>query len=124
MDGSGADQCMRSALDDAKINADQIGYVNAHGTSTPLGDIAETCAIKKTFGDHSKGLAVSSTKSTTGHMVGAAGAAEAIFTVLAIKNQVLPPTINLENQDPECDLDYVANIAREANVTYGLSISF
>ena len=124
MDGSGADQCMRSALDDAKINADQIGYVNAHGTSTPLGDIAETCAIKKTFGDHSKGLAVSSTKSTTGHMVGAAGAAEAIFTVLAIKNQVLPPTINLENQDPECDLDYVANTAREVNVIYGLSNSF
>lgn len=123
-DGSGADQCMRSALDDAGINADQIGYVNAHGTSTPLGDLAETCAIKRTFGDHAKKLAVSSTKSTTGHMVGAAGVAEAIFTVLAIKNQVLPPTINLDNQDPECDLDYTANTARDANVVYGLSNSF
>ena len=123
-DGSGADQCMRGALDDAGINADQIGYVNAHGTSTPLGDLAETCAIKRTFGDHAKKLAVSSTKSTTGHMVGAAGVAEAIFTVLAIKNQVLPPTINLDNQDPECDLDYTANTARDANVVYGLSNSF
>jgi 3-oxoacyl-[acyl-carrier-protein] synthase II len=124
MDGSGADQCMRSALDDAGINADQISYVNAHGTSTPLGDLAETCAIKRTFGDHAKKLAISSTKSTTGHMVGAAGVAEAIFTVLAIKNQVLPPTINLDNQDPECDLDYTANTARDVNVVYGLSNSF
>ena len=123
-DGSGADQCMRSAIEDAGINAEQIQYVNAHGTSTPLGDRAETQAIKRTSGDHAKSLAVSSTKSTTGHMVGAAGVAEAIFTVMAIKDQVIPPTINLDNQDPECDLDYTANTARDAKLEFGLSNSF
>jgi 3-oxoacyl-[acyl-carrier-protein] synthase II len=124
MDGAGADQCMRGAINDAGINPEDIGYVNAHGTSTPLGDRAETLAIKRTFGDHAKKLAVSSTKSTTGHMVGAAGAAEAIFTVLALKDQVLPPTINLENQDPECDLDYTPNIVRDVELDYALSNSF
>ena len=124
MDGAGADQCMRSAINDAGINPEQIGYVNAHGTSTPLGDRAETLAIKRTFGDHAKQLAVSSTKSTTGHMVGAAGAAEAIFTVLALKDQVVPPTINLEDQDPECDLDYTPNTARDVKLEYALSNSF
>ncbi|HEY5623789.1 MAG TPA: beta-ketoacyl-ACP synthase II, partial [Gammaproteobacteria bacterium] len=123
-DGAGADQCMRDAIRDAGINAEDIGYVNAHGTSTPLGDLAETTAIKRTFGDHAKRLAVSSTKSMTGHMLGAAGAAEAIFSVLALKDRVLPPTINLENQDPECDLDYTANTAREVDVEYALSNSF
>ncbi len=123
-DGRGADQCMRTALGDAGINPEQIGYVNAHGTSTPLGDLAETVAIKRTFGDHAKRLVVSSTKSTTGHMLGAAGAAEAIFTVLALKNQIVPPTINLENQDPECDLDYTPNIARDVELEYALSNSF
>ncbi len=123
-DGAGADQCMRDAMRDAKLNAEQIGYVNAHGTSTPLGDIAETTAIKQSFGDHAKRLAVSSTKSTTGHMVGAAGAAEAIFTILALENQILPPTINLDNQDPECDLDYTPNTARDVDLEYALSNSF
>ncbi len=123
-DGRGADQCMRDALRDAGLDAAQIAYVNAHGTSTPLGDLAETTAIKRTFGDHAKKLAVSSTKSMTGHMLGAAGAAEAIFSVLALKDQVLPPTINLDNQDPECDLDYTANTAREIDFEYALSNSF
>ena len=123
-DGRGADQCMRIAMDDAKLNPEQIGYVNAHGTSTPLGDLAETVAIKRTFSDHAKRLAISSTKSTTGHMLGAAGAAEAIFTVLALTNQVLPPTINLDNQDPECDLDYTPNTARDVELEYALSNSF
>ena len=123
-DGAGADQCMRDALRDARLNAKDISYVNAHGTSTPLGDIAETTAVKRTFGDHAKKLAVSSTKSMTGHMLGAAGAAEAIFSVLALKDQILPPTINLENQDPECDLDYTPNNAREVDFEYALSNSF
>ena len=123
-DGSGANQCMRSALNDAGLNVEQIGYVNAHGTSTPLGDLAETMAIKRTFGDYAKRLAVSSTKSTTGHMVGAAGVAEAIFSVLALRDQVLPPTINMDNQDPECDLDYVPNTARDVRLEYALSNSF
>ncbi len=115
---------MRSAINDAELNAEQIGYVNAHGTSTPLGDLAETIAIKRTFGDHAKRLTISSTKSTTGHMVGAAGAAEAIFSVLALKYQVVPPTINLENQDPECDLDFTPNTARDVKLEYVLSNSF
>jgi len=123
-DGAGADLCMRGALADAGLNPEQIGYVNAHGTSTPLGDPAETMAIKRTFGDHAKRLVVSSTKSTTGHMLGAAGAAEAIFSVLALKEQVIPPTINLENQDPDCDLDYTPNTAREVDLEYALSNSF
>jgi 3-oxoacyl-[acyl-carrier-protein] synthase II len=123
-DGDGAYRCMRNALADAGIGAESVDYINAHGTSTPLGDVAETIAIKRAFGDHARELAVSSTKSTTGHMIGAAGAAEAIFTVLAIENQVLPPTVNLENPDPACDLDYVPNEAREATVGIGLSNSF
>ena len=134
-DGEGARQCMMAALADAKVDPESVAYVNAHGTSTPLGDRAEskrwrrrrptpTTAIKRAFGDHAKRLAVSSTKSTTGHMLGAAGAAEAIFTVMALKEQVIPPTINLDNQDPDCDLDYTPNVAREAALEYALSNSF
>jgi 3-oxoacyl-[acyl-carrier-protein] synthase II len=122
--GEGAHRCMTNALKDAGLNATDIGYVNAHGTSTPLGDVAETVAIKRTFGDHARALAVSSTKSSTGHMIGAAGGAEAIFTILALVNGVIPPTINLDNQDPECDLDYTPNEAREVSFDAGLSNSF
>ena len=123
-DGEGARLCMRNALADAQLAPEQIGYVNAHGTSTELGDVAETFAIKRAFGDHAKRLAVSSTKSTTGHMIGAAGVAEAIFTILALRDQVIPPTINLQNQDPQCDLDYVPNTAREVRLEAALSNSF
>jgi 3-oxoacyl-[acyl-carrier-protein] synthase II len=122
--GQGAYQCMINAMRDAGLNPDGIHYVNAHGTSTPLGDVAETTAIKRAFGDAAKKIAVSSTKSTTGHMVGAAGGVEAIFTILALDEQVIPPTINLENQDPACDLDYTPNVARQAKVEAGLSNSF
>jgi 3-oxoacyl-[acyl-carrier-protein] synthase II len=122
--GEGAYRCMSNAIKDAELNTDSIGYVNAHGTSTPLGDVAETVAIKRAFGNHATKLAVSSTKSTTGHMIGAAGAAEAIFTILALKEGVVPPTINLENQDPACDLDYTANTAREKKLEAALSNSF
>lgn len=122
--GEGAQSCMRNALKDAELNPEDIDYINAHGTSTPRGDIAETTAIKAAFGDHAKKLAVSSTKSTTGHMIGAAGVAEAIFTILALCDQVIPPTINLENQDPDCDLDYTANTARETRLDAALSNSF
>jgi 3-oxoacyl-[acyl-carrier-protein] synthase II len=122
--GEGAYRCMVNAMNDAGLNPADIGYVNAHGTSTPLGDVAETVAIKRAFGDHAKSLAVSSTKSTTGHMIGAAGGAEAIFTILALVNGVIPPTINIENQDPECDLDYTPNVARELAFDAGLSNSF
>jgi 3-oxoacyl-[acyl-carrier-protein] synthase II len=122
--GQGAYQCMVNAMRDAGLNPDAIGYVNAHGTSTPLGDLAETTAIKRAFGDSAKKVAVSSTKSTTGHMVGAAGGVEAIFTILALHEQVIPPTINLENQDPACDLDYTPNVARQMKLEVGLSNSF
>lgn len=122
--GEGAHRCMTNALKNAGLNATDIGYVNAHGTSTPLGDVAETVAIKRTFGDHARALSVSSTKSSTGHMIGAAGSAEAIFTILALVNGVIPPTINLDNQDPECDLDYTPNEARERGFDAGLSNSF
>jgi 3-oxoacyl-[acyl-carrier-protein] synthase II len=122
--GQGAYMCMLNAMRDAGLNPDQIDYINAHGTSTPLGDVAETVAIKRAFGDHAKRVAVSSTKSTTGHMVGAAGGAEAIFSVLALHEQVIPPTINLENPDPACDLDYTPNVARPAQLTVALSNSF
>lgn len=105
-------------------NPDEVGYINAHGTSTPLGDVAETVAIKRAFGNSAKTVAVSSTKSTTGHMIGAAGGAEAIFTVLALQEQVIPPTINLENPDPLCDLDYTPNVARETPLKAALSNSF
>jgi 3-oxoacyl-[acyl-carrier-protein] synthase II len=123
-DGQGAYSCMRNALADASLSPTDIGYINAHGTSTPLGDVAESVAIKRVFGDHAKKLAVSSTKSTTGHMIGAAGSAEAIFTILALKEQVIPPTINLENQDPQCDLDYTPNKARATKMRAALSNSF
>jgi 3-oxoacyl-[acyl-carrier-protein] synthase II len=122
--GQGAYQCMVNAMRDGGLNADAIQYVNAHGTSTPLGDVAETTAIKRAFGDAAKKIAVSSTKSTTGHMVGAAGGVEAVFTILALQEQVIPPTINLDNQDPACDLDYTPNVARQAKLEVGLSNSF
>jgi 3-oxoacyl-[acyl-carrier-protein] synthase II len=122
--GQGAYVCMVNAMRDAGFNPEQVDYVNAHGTSTELGDVAETIAIKRAFGDHAKKVAVSSTKSTTGHMVGAAGGAEAIFSVLALHEQVIPPTINLENQDPACDLDYTPNVARPAKLSVAMSNSF
>jgi len=123
-DGDGAVRCMANALRNAGINREQVDYINAHGTSTPLGDIAETVAVKRCFGDHAKQLAVSSTKSMTGHLLGAAGGIEAVFSVLAIRDQVAPPTINLVNQDPECDLDYVPNTARQMNIDVAVSNSF
>jgi 3-oxoacyl-[acyl-carrier-protein] synthase II len=123
-DGEGARKCMTAALRDAGIDASDVDYLNAHGTSTPAGDIGETVGIKRTFGDAAKTLAVSSTKSTTGHLLGAAGVVEAIFCALAIRDQVIPPTTNLENQDPECDLDYVPNTARDAKVRTAVSNSF
>ncbi len=122
--GEGARDCMLLALADGGLNTDQVDYINAHGTSTPAGDLAESKGVKGAFGDHAYELAVSSTKSMTGHMLGAAGGAEAVFTVLAIRDQVAPPTINLENQDPECDLDYVPNVAREMKIEVALSNSF
>jgi 3-oxoacyl-[acyl-carrier-protein] synthase II len=124
VDGSGAAKCMELGLKDAGLNADQVDYINAHGTSTPAGDIAETMAIKRAFGDHARKLCVSSTKSMTGHMLGAAGGVEAVFSILSLHNQVVPPTINLKNQDPECDLDYVPNTAREMKLDIVLSNSF
>ena len=123
-DGEGARKCMTAALRDAGIEAGDIDYLNAHGTSTPAGDIGETVGIRRTFGDAADRLMVSSTKSTTGHMLGAAGVAEAIFSILAIEHQAVPPTVNLDNQDPECDLDYTANVARDANVKAVMSNSF
>jgi len=123
-DGSGAGKCMKLALNDAGINADAIDYVNAHGTSTPAGDIAETKAVKNALGEHAKKIAVSSTKSMTGHLLGAAGGIEAVFSVMSIKDQVAPPTINLENPGEGCDLDYVPNTAREMKIDYALSNSF
>ena len=122
--GEGASDCMLSALNDAGINTDQVKYINAHGTSTPAGDVAETIAVKRAFGDHAHKLCISSTKSMTGHMLGAAGGAEAVFTVLAVHDQVAPPTINLENQDPDCDLDYVPNTAREMEIDVAVTNSF
>jgi len=122
--GEGAVRCMANALRNAGVNRDQVDYVNAHGTSTPLGDVAETVAVKSCFGDHAKKLAVSSTKSMTGHLLGAAGGIEAVFTALAIRDQVAPPTINLVNPDPECDLDYVPNTARKMKIAVALSNSF
>ena len=122
--GEGARDCMLLALQDAELNPEQVDYINAHGTSTPAGDLAETKAIKGAFGEHAYKLAVSSTKSMTGHMLGAAGGAEAVFTILAIQDQVAPPTINLENQDPECDLDFVPNTARAMKIETAISNSF
>lgn len=123
-DGEGAARCMQHALNDAGINAEDIDYVNAHGTSTPAGDLAETIALKRAFGDAAKTVPISSTKSMTGHLLGAAGGIEAIFSILAIRDQALPPTINLDNQDPECDLDFIANTARDAKVNFTMSNSF
>ena len=122
--GEGAADCMRLALEDAGLNPEDVHYINAHGTSTPAGDVAETMAVKAAFGDHAYKLAVSSTKSMTGHMLGAAGGAEALFTVLALRDQVMPPTINLDNPDDACDLDYVPHTAREAKIDVALSNSF
>ena len=123
-DGEGAARGMVNALHNAGVNADEVDYVNAHGTSTPLGDLAETIAVKRCFGDHAKKLAVSSTKSSTGHLLGAAGAIEAVFTVMGMKDGVAPPTINMFNQDPKCDLDYVPNTARQMKIRVALSNSF
>ncbi|MGO9125091.1 MAG: beta-ketoacyl-ACP synthase II [Terriglobales bacterium] len=123
-DGDGAYRVMQNALRDAKVQPEQVGYVNAHGTSTPLGDRIETTAIKRAFGNHAYKLAVSSTKSMTGHLLGGAGGLEAGVTVLALRDQILPPTINLEKPDVECDLDYVPNHARKAAIEYAMSNSF
>ena len=123
-DGEGAARGMVNALHNAGVNADEVDYVNAHGTSTPLGDLAETIAVKRCFGDHAKKLAVSSTKSSTGHLLGAAGAVEAVFTIMGMKDGVAPPTINMFNQDPKCDLDYVPNTARQMKIRVALSNSF
>jgi 3-oxoacyl-[acyl-carrier-protein] synthase II len=122
--GDGAALCMNNCLRNAGINPADVDYINAHGTSTQLGDVAETLAIKSTFGDHAHKLAVSSTKSMVGHLLGAAGGVEAIYTALAIAEGVIPPTINLHNQDPDCDLDYVPNTARDAVINVALSNSF
>jgi 3-oxoacyl-[acyl-carrier-protein] synthase II len=123
-DGDGALRCMANAMRNAGVNRDEVEYINAHGTSTPLGDVAETIAVKRCFGDHASKVAVSSTKSMTGHLLGAAGGVEAIFSVLAIRDQLAPPTINLFNQDPQCDLDYVPNTAREMKINVAVSNSF
>jgi 3-oxoacyl-[acyl-carrier-protein] synthase II len=123
-DGDGAFRVMQNTMRDAKVQPDQVGYVNAHGTSTPLGDRIETKAIKRAFGDHAYKMAVSSTKSMTGHLLGGAGGLEAGVTVLALRDQILPPTINLDSPDPECDLDYVPNHARKAELEYAMSNSF
>ncbi len=122
--GEGAARCMTLALKDAGMNPDQVDYINAHGTSTPAGDVAESKALKLAFGDHAYKLSVSSTKSMTGHLLGAAGGVEAVFSALAIRDQVAPPTINLDNPDPECDLDYVPHTAREMRIDVALSNSF
>ena len=122
--GSGAAKCMGNALKSAGLNAEAIDYVNAHGTSTPAGDIAETMALKLALGEHAYKTTISSTKSMTGHMLGAAGGIEAIFSVLSIRNGIIPPTINLVNQDPECDLDFTPLTAREQKVNIAMSNSF
>jgi 3-oxoacyl-[acyl-carrier-protein] synthase II len=122
--GEGARLAMSSAIRDAGINAEAVDYINAHATSTELGDLAETIAIKRTLGDHARRVAVSSTKSMTGHLLGAAGVVEAIFSILAIRDNVLPPTINLENPADGCDLDYVPGAARQSRVRVALSNSF
>ena len=115
---------MAHALADAGIKPEQVDYINAHGTSTPVGDKGESIAIKRAFGEHAKKVAISSTKSMTGHLLGAAGGVEAVFSILAMRDQVAPPTINLDNPDPECDLDYVPNKARKMKIDVVLSNSF
>jgi 3-oxoacyl-[acyl-carrier-protein] synthase II len=122
--GEGAARCMKNALRDAGINPDSVDYINAHGTSTPAGDLGETQAVKTALGEHAYKVAISSTKSMLGHMLGAAGGIEAVLTALSIKYQIAPATINLDNQDPECDLDYVPNIARNMKIDVAMSNSF
>ena len=122
--GEGAARCIKMALSTAKVNPEQVDYINAHGTSTPFGDVGETMAIRTVFGDHADKLMVSSTKSMTGHLLGAAGGVEAVFSLLAMQNSVVPPTINYNEADPEFDLDYVPNTARDAKVEYAMSNSF
>jgi 3-oxoacyl-[acyl-carrier-protein] synthase II len=123
-DGDGAFRCMRNALKDANLETSAVDYINAHGTSTPLGDVAETRAVKRLLGARAGKVAVNSTKSMTGHLLGAAGGVEAVLSVLALRDQVSPPTINLRTPDPECDLDYVPNAARKMPIRVALSNSF
>jgi 3-oxoacyl-[acyl-carrier-protein] synthase II len=123
-DGDGAIRCMRMALKDAGLKPEDVDYINAHGTSTSLNDLTETLAIKKVFGDHAPKVPISATKSMTGHLLGAAGSTEAIFTVLAIRDGILPPTINYEEPDPQCDLDYVPNVSRKKSLRLGMSNAF
>ena len=122
--GDGAARCMIAAMKNAGVNADQVDYINAHGTSTPLGDLAETKGIKKTFGSHAHKVVVNSTKSMTGHLLGGAGGLESVFTVMAVHRQISPPTINIFNQDPECDLDFCANTARDMPISVAVKNSF
>jgi len=122
--GDGGYRVSMAALKDGNISPDQVGYVNAHGTSTPIGDAIETMALKHVFGERAKKVPISSTKSMTGHLLGGAGGLEAGISVLALRDQILPPTVNYENPDPECDLDYVPNTSRKAEVQYALSNSF
>ncbi len=121
--GNGAKKCMEMALKDGKISAYEVDYINAHGTSTPLNDKTETLAIKKAFGEHAKQLSISSTKSMTGHLLGASGAVEAIISILAIRDSFVPPTINYKTFDPECDLDYTVNVGKEKNIEVAISNS-
>ena len=123
-DGAGAAQSMQNAINDAKVDVSEIGYINAHGTSTPAGDIAETNAVKSVFGSSANNVLVGSTKSMTGHLLGAAGSVEAIFTIQALANGAVPPTINLDNPDEGCDLDYIAHTARDVALDYALCNSF
>jgi len=123
-DGDGAVRCMRMAMKDAGLKPEDVDYINAHGTSTPLNDLTETIAMKKVFGDHAKKVPISGTKSMTGHLLGAAGSTEAIFTILSIRDGIMPPTINYEEADPQCDLDYVPNVARQKPVKVAMSNAF
>jgi 3-oxoacyl-[acyl-carrier-protein] synthase II len=123
-DGDGAARCMRMAMRDAGLKPEQIDHINAHGTSTPLNDAIETKAIKTVFGEHAKKIPISATKSMTGHLLGAAGSTEAIFTILSLRDGILPPTINYEEPDPECDLDYVPNAARRKPIQIAMSNAF
>jgi 3-oxoacyl-[acyl-carrier-protein] synthase II len=122
--GEGGARCMKAALASAKLNPEDVDYINAHGTSTPAGDVAETQGIRSVFGDHADKLMVSSSKSMTGHLLGAAGGIEAAFSILAVQHGIVPPTINLDDPDPDCDLDYVPHTARQADVRVAVSNSF
>jgi 3-oxoacyl-[acyl-carrier-protein] synthase II len=123
-DGDGAVRCMRMAIKDARLKPEDLDYINAHGTSTPLNDMTETLAIKTVFGEHAKKVPISATKSMTGHLLGAAGSTEAIFTILSIRDGIMPPTINYEEADPQCDLDYVPNVARRKPLKIAMSNAF